>query len=170
MQIMQKTFATTFLAIALIAVMMVGMQIEPVDAKKAQGTYNQKYGSATKNIVCGDRLCSEADMPDQTPKMPTQPAKTTTSSCSRSSIQTESNCSSFNIKGGTVKNSSFDEASNTTTIQIQASSDGSITINTALDSAFILVDGEEWDDVIVSSSSTVIEFLAGTETIEIFGN
>ena len=56
---MQKRFSTTFLAIALIAVMMVGMQIESVDAKKAQGTYNTKYGSATNSIVCGDRLCSE---------------------------------------------------------------------------------------------------------------
>lgn len=63
---MQNKVATTFLAITLIAVMMIGMQIEPVDAKKAQGTYVQKYGSARKHIVCGDRLCNEPDATKQT--------------------------------------------------------------------------------------------------------
>ena len=165
---MQKRFATTFLAIALIAVMMVGMQIESVDAKKAQGTYNPKYGSATSSIVCGDRLCSESDTPKQSPVTPE--LKKTTSICNSSSIQIESICSSFSINGGTVKGSVFDSTTGSTTILIQAVNDGSITIRTALDSVFILVDGEESDDVIVSGSSTVIEFFAGTETIEIFGN
>ena len=172
---MQKRFLTTFLAIALIAVMMVGMQIESVDAKKAQGTYNPKYGSATNSIVCGDRLCSESDTPKQSPVTPEQSPvtpelKKTTSICDRSSIQIESICSSFSIIGGTVKGSVFDSTTGSTTILIQAVNDGSITIRTALDSVFVLVDGEESDDVIVSGSSTVIEFFAGTETIEIFGN
>jgi len=48
---MQKKFATTFLVITLVAVMMIGLQIESVDAKKSQGTFNSKYGSATKHIV-----------------------------------------------------------------------------------------------------------------------
>ena len=165
---MQHRFTTTFLAITLIAVMMIGMQIEFVDAKKSQGTYVQKYGSATKHIVCGDRLCSEVTVSKQSSTITTEPTKT--SMCNRSSIQTESNCLSFSINSGTVKNSSYDNISGSTTIQIQTTNDGQITINTALDTAFILVDGEEWDDVIVSDSSTIIEFLAGTETIEIFGN
>ena len=165
---MQHRFTTTFLAITLIAVMMIGMQIEPVDAKKSQGTYVQKYGSATKHIVCGDKLCSEVTVSKQSSTIATEPTKT--SMCNRSSIQTESNCLGFSINSGTVKNSSYDNMSGSTTIQIQTTNDGQITINTALDTAFILVDGEEWDDVIVSGSSTIIEFLAGTETIEIFGN
>jgi hypothetical protein len=32
---------------------------QTADAAKAKGTTNQKYGSATKSQVCGDRLCSE---------------------------------------------------------------------------------------------------------------
>lgn len=172
---MQKRFATTFLAIALVAVMMVGMQSEYADALKAQGKHNQMYGSATKNIVCGDRLCSEPETPEQTPVTPKQtPAtpepKKTTGTCNKSTIQLKTSCTSFSINGGTVNGSVFDNASESTTIQIHAQNDGSITINTALNSAFILVDGEEWDDVIVSGSSTTIEFLAGTQTIEIFGN
>ena len=34
----------------------------------------------------------------------------------------------------------------------------------------VLVDGEEWDDVIVSGSNVTIEFFAGTEKIKIYGN
>ena len=171
-KIMQKRkFATTFLVITLVAVMMIGLQMESVDAKKSKGTYNSQFGSATKHIVCGDRLCSESDTPKQAPTIVSESnSKTTTNTCSRSTIQMESSCSSFNINGGSVKGSAFDSTTGSTTIQIQAVNDGSITIRTALDSTFILVDGEEWDDVIVSGSSTIIEFLAGTEIIEIFGN
>lgn len=65
---MHTRFATMFLATTLIAVMMVGLQIESVDAKKAQGTYQQKHGLATKHLICGDRLCSEVGM-DTTPNV-----------------------------------------------------------------------------------------------------
>jgi hypothetical protein len=165
---MQTRFVTTFLAITLIAVMVIGMQIEPVDAKKAQGTYTQKFGSATKHIVCGDKLCDEENIPKQS-SITTTKITMTTNMCNKESIQMKSSCLSFNIDSGTVKDSVYDNLSGSTTIQIQSSDNGRIIINAALDSAFILVDGEEWDDVIVSGSSTTIEFLAGTETIEIFG-
>ncbi len=167
---MRGRLVTTLLAITLIAVMVIGMQIELVDAKKAQGTHIQKYGSATKHIVCGDRLCNEEDVPKQKPSItPIETAKTTYI-CDKNSIQMESGCMSFNINRGIVKDSAYDSISGSTTIQVQSSDNGRIVINTALDSVFVLVDGEEWDDVIVSGSSTTIEFLAGTETIEIFGN
>ncbi len=32
--------------------------IEDASAQKSEGNPNQKYGSETKHIVCGDRLCS----------------------------------------------------------------------------------------------------------------
>ena len=123
---MQRRFTTTFLAITLIAAMMIGMQMESVDAKKSQGTYVQKYGSATKHIVCGDRLCDEKDISKQPSTIPTEPTKT--SMCNRSSIQTESNCLSFNINGGTVKRSSYDNMSGSTILQIHTTNDGQITI------------------------------------------
>ena len=167
---MQGRFVTTLLTITLIAMMVIGMQIEPVDAKKAQGTYIQKYGSATKHIVCGDRLCDKEDAPKQQHSiMPIETARTA-DMCGINSIQMKSGCLSFSINRGIVKDSAYDSISGSTTIQIQSPDNGRIVINTALDSAFVLVDGEEWDDVIISGSSTTIEFLAGTETIEIFGN
>jgi len=35
--------------------------LQTADAAKAKGTPTQKYGSATKSQVCGDKLCSEVD-------------------------------------------------------------------------------------------------------------
>ena len=169
---MQKKFVTTFLAIALIAVMVIGMQIESVDAKKSKGTYNTQFGSATKNIVCGDKLCSDTDIPKQPTTVATN-SKAVTNSCSSYAIQMESNCLSFNINGAVVKSSTFDESSGSTTIQIQATDDGKLTITASssiLDTIFVLVDGEESDDIIINGSRMTIEFFAGTETIEIFGN
>ena len=32
--------------------------IEDASAQKSEGNPNQKYGSETKDIVCGDQLCS----------------------------------------------------------------------------------------------------------------
>ncbi len=174
----KKKFATTFLVIALVAVMVIGLQIESIDAKKAQGTYNKQFGSATKHIVCGDRLCSEVDVPKQSTTVTTEPtittnSQTTVNMCSSNSIQMESNCLRFNINGAVVKSSTFDESSGSTTIQIQATDDGKLTINASssiLDTIFVLVDGEESNDIIINSSRITIEFFAGTETIEIFGN
>jgi len=48
---MQGRFVTTLLAITSIGGIVIGTQIESVDAKKDQGTYIQKYGSAIKYIV-----------------------------------------------------------------------------------------------------------------------
>jgi galactose mutarotase-like enzyme len=47
--------------------------IEDANAIKSKGTKTQKYGSATKNIVCGDRLCSEIEG-TQEPKQEVKPA------------------------------------------------------------------------------------------------
>ena len=33
--------------------------VQEADALKSKGTYVRQYGSATKSIVCGDKLCSE---------------------------------------------------------------------------------------------------------------
>jgi hypothetical protein len=176
---MLKNASTIFLAITLIAAMAIGLQVEPADAlQKSQGTYNQKYGSDTKNIVCGDRLCSESDVPKQSSQTTTEStipmkSKPTINTCDVTSIQIESDCLTFKINGATVKDSYYDKTTDSTTIQINAANNGQITITDAhslLRSSFILVDGEEWNDVNVDKTGLTIEFFAGTETIEIFGN
>ena len=58
---MNKQFAILFSIVLLLTVTIVtSIDVLPTaDATKAKGTSTQKYGTATKSIVCGDRLCSE---------------------------------------------------------------------------------------------------------------
>ena len=73
---MQQTFTVTFM-IAILATMTIVSAVDVLPEaearQKASGTYTLKFGSATKGIVCGDRLCSEIKT-DSTPS-----ASTTTS-------------------------------------------------------------------------------------------
>ena len=54
-------FSTTLgMAVLLLAVFAISMELgQTADAVKAKGVSNPQYGDATKNKVCGDRLCSE---------------------------------------------------------------------------------------------------------------
>ncbi|KER06343.1 hypothetical protein AAA799E16_00855 [Marine Group I thaumarchaeote SCGC AAA799-E16] len=183
-KIMQKRFATIFLATTLIAVMMVGLQIESVDAKKAQGTYNQKYGKANAGIVCGDRLCSEVNQgpnvsdtgkymakSDYGYAMMDDSSKKHGDSMKDHSYKKQGS-SSDSITGAILKNNIFDGASGTVTVVIDAFDDGSIKINVPQLSTvdMVLVDGEEWDDAYVHGNMVKVYFYAGTEKIEIIGN
>ena len=66
-QSLMKTMAnkTTLLAFFGISVLLLGTMTGPLnllqsaDALKGQGVSTAQYGSATKRIVCGDKLCSE---------------------------------------------------------------------------------------------------------------
>ena len=170
---MQKRFATIFLATALIAVMVVGMQIESVDAKKSQGTYNQKYGAATKQLVCGDRLCSEigqVESPNISAK--TTHAEKSTHDSMRDHANKKHSSSSNSITGAVLKSNIFDRASNTVTVTIDAFDDGKIMVDIPQirNVGMVIVDGEEWDDAYVHGSMVKVYFLAGAEKIEIIGN
>ena len=174
---MQKRISTIFLMVAIVSVMTMGVGIDSVDAKKSSGTYNQKYGSATKAIVCGDRLCSEisTEEEEKKPQKGTQTkSKTTSSGCGSNSIQTGAGCTAVEISGATIQNSKYVKDSGKIVIYLQAENDGKIKImnsNLTEESiGLVLVDGEEWDDVIVSGSNVTIEFFAGTEKIKIYGN
>lgn len=170
---MLKEATTIFLAITLIAALAVGIGVGPADAMKASGTYNQKYGSRTAGIVCGDRLCSEPEEPEQPVKSVTvSTTKSEMSMCGGNSIQTAQGCLNAKITGAKITNSFYDAATKSTTIQINAQDDGKLTIKNAntINDPFILVDDEQWDDVFVDGNQITIEFFAGTETIEIFGN
>ena len=60
---MKTRFSALFL-VAIVLSMAIVMQIDSIgsaDAVKAQGTKTMKYGMATKDKVCGDRLCTPDD-------------------------------------------------------------------------------------------------------------
>ena len=193
---MHTRFATIFLATTLIAVMMVGLQIESVDAKKATGTYQQKYGLETKGVVCGDRLCSEVAsgpnvsetgkymekleyryaMLDDGSKKHTDEMRDHGSKKHGESMKDHGykkhGSTSDSITGAVLQSNNFDRASGTVTVVIDAFDDGSIKINVPQLSTvdMVLVDGEEWDDVYLHGNMVKVYFLAGAEKIEIIGN
>ena len=63
---------TTLLAMFAVSILLTGtiagtaVLLQPAEALKGQGVSSAQYGKATKNIVCGDRLCSEVEQ--QKPK------------------------------------------------------------------------------------------------------
>src|SRR3972149_1196016 len=67
-KILTVLFLTTILMTSAIAV---SIELLPqADAAKSAGTPSQQYGSATKDKVCGDKLCSETGGKTKTPSVP----------------------------------------------------------------------------------------------------
>lgn len=57
---MTKTIIISIVLAMILILPVMSMTIDfSVDAEKSKGTAAKQYGSATKNKVCGDRLCSE---------------------------------------------------------------------------------------------------------------
>ena len=131
---------------------------------KYDGTYFIKanYGSAAKsNKILVELVGAVESKP------------TTGKECGTSELSIEGNCVPYTISGGTVTGTSVNTKDNSLIIKINAKEDGTFTISpskSVLDGAFfVLVDGEQWDDVQFSGNKITVMFLAGAEKIEIFG-
>ena len=157
--------------ISILATMAVVTAIDMIpyaEAKKGQGVYNQKYGSGTKGIVCGDRLCSEVG--SESSQSQTSKDKMKSPTIAPKHI---GGISIDSIKGATLNNANVDRQSGIATISVDATDDGKITVNllgTIKDVFMVIVDGEEWDDAYVHGGQVKVYFHAGTEKIEIIGN
>lgn len=168
---MKSVFSVTFM-IAILATMAVvsGVEIMPeAEAfKKGQGVYNSKYGSATKGIVCGDRLCSEIS------NMKSSSDRSYPQKNSSSDVVTYTGSDLIeSISGATMIDTSVDKQSGTMVISINAQDDGKIKLNlpSGINEAFmVIVDGEEWDDAYIDGNHIKVYFHAGTEKIEVIGN
>ena len=99
-------------------------------------------------------------------------------------VGSELHCIDYSIDGGTVSGATINQASKTLVVNIQASSDGQITLNIPRsvldaksgtnDSVFaVLIDGAEvqefTDSPTADTSDVTIPFQAGSEKIEIIG-
>ena len=167
---MKQHISVTFM-IAVLATMSVVAAIDTMpeaEAKKGQGVYNQKYGSSTSNIVCGDRLCSEVDNKSDYSEPRTAEKKSTSSkSMHIGSVMINS------ITGATVTDAKVDKRAGTVTLSIQSQDDGKIKMDipsSIKDAFMVIVDGEEWDDAYIDGEKIKVYFYAGTEQIEIIGN
>ena len=166
---MKQNVSVTFM-IAILATMSVVAVIDTIpeaEAKKGQGVYNQKYGSQTDNIVCGDRLCSEIDDKSDSAEPRTIEKKSTSKSIQVGAISINS------VVGATVTDAKLDKRAGIVTVSIQSQDDGKIKLDipSAIKDVFmVLVDGEEWDDAYVDGDKVKVYFYAGTEQIEIIGD
>lgn len=170
---MKEIFSAIFMIGILATMTVVGVVDIVPEAEafqKGQGVYNPKYGSATKAVVCGDMLCSEK-YPDETPL---KKMKVESENIPTQKKQTPTNPSLIGTTtGATVLNTAIDSQSNVISVSINAYDDGNLTINLPSDLTevyMVLVDREEWDSAYINGDKLDIDFYAGTEKIEIFGN
>jgi predicted secreted protein with PEFG-CTERM motif len=95
--------------------------------------------------------------------------------CAPGELAASGQCIPYTITGtdAGVSSAKFSSASNSLIIQISSLSDGTFTINPSTDAIrgifMVLVDGEEWDDVVINGNEVTVDFPAGTGTIEIIG-
>jgi len=129
---------------------------------KRDGTYTIKvnYGSAGKSNKVLVELIGESSAGSD--------------KCGSSEIYLKGNyCVPYSITGGMVTGASINSNDNSIVIRINASEDGTLTLNpekSILDGIFmVLVDGEEWDDVQINDNEVTVMFPAGTEKIEVIG-
>ena len=186
---MKWVFTVAFM-IAILATMAVvsavDMLPEAEARKKASGTYTQKFGLATKAIVCGDRLCSEVGA-DNTPNVSATGKHMNQESHDAMRAHDDSmkkeqrgdmskkhhgTTSSETITGAVLKSNNFDRNAGVVTVVIDSFDDGKIKIDVPHfnEIDMVIVDGEEWDDAYVHGKTVKVYFHAGAEKIEIIGN
>ncbi len=129
---------------------------------KHDGTYTIKvnYGSASKSNKVLVELSGATSG--------------SSNNCASSEIYLKGNyCVPYTITGGMVTGASINSNDNSIIIRINASEDGTLTLNpdkSILDGIFmVLVDGEEWDDVEYDGNNVTVNFLAGAQKIEVIG-
>jgi len=95
------------------------------------------------------------------------------SECPSNELSASGQCVPFSITGATVSSAMFSSASKSLIINISSFDEGMITVEPSTDAIkgifMVLVDGEEWDDVIIEGNVVTVSFPAGTEEIEIIG-
>ena len=93
--------------------------------------------------------------------------------CASNEFSASGQCVPYSITGGSVSSAMFSSETNSLTIHINSLDDGTITVSPSTDAIkgifMVLVDGEEWDDVIIEGNVVTVSFPAGAEEIEIIG-
>jgi len=93
--------------------------------------------------------------------------------CASDEFSASGQCVPYSITDGSVSSAMFDSAKKSLIINISTLNDGTITVSPSTDAIkgifMVLVDGEEWDDVIIEGNTVTVNFPAGTEEIEFIG-
>ncbi len=93
--------------------------------------------------------------------------------CAPGELSASKQCVPFSITGGSVQSAMFSSESKSLIIHISSNNDGMLTVKPSTDQMrgifMVLVDGEEWDDVVINGNEVKVNFPAGTDEIEIIG-
>ena len=133
---------------------------------KYDGTYTIRvqYGSQEVNNKALVELTGGIVTVEPTPDV----------TCNSDEVDATGTCVSYSISGGSVTGASLSSESNSLIVMISADNDdGTLTVDPSSDAIrgifMVLVDDQEWDDVVIDGNSVTVMFPAGTETIEIIG-
>ena len=95
--------------------------------------------------------------------------------CGTGELSASGVCIPYTITGDAIASGAmFSTTSNSLTIQISSQGmDGTLIVNPPTDAIkgifMVLVDGEEWDDIMINGNEVTVDFPAGTTEIEIIG-
>jgi len=141
---------------AIVATMSISIIMPDAQADKATPKVHALSGNETRDIVCGDRLCSQSATDDTT----------------NSSALTPIDIDQIQESSATSETKHYPQPTTQQSIVLSFNSqvDGSINISIPSElgaTSLVIVDGEEWDDVLITDNQLSIDYFAGTETIEI---
>ena len=131
---------------------------------KYDGTYTIKaqYGHSEKSNKVKVQLTGISSKPT-----------TPTGACGSSEIAVSGKCVPFSITGGVITGASINTDDNSILFRIQSTNDGTVTLTPSKDVLngifMVLVDGQEWDDVMIEGQKVTVMFPAGTESVELIG-
>lgn len=93
--------------------------------------------------------------------------------CTVNELNVQGNCMPYSITGASVSSSSLNTENNSIVIMLSSSDEGTLNIKPSTDIIkgifSVLVDGQEWDNVIMNGNDVTIMFPAETEKIEVIG-
>ncbi|MDX1595377.1 MAG: PEFG-CTERM sorting domain-containing protein [Nitrosopumilaceae archaeon] len=133
---------------------------------KYDGTYTVKvqYGHSEKSNKVKVEL---------TGGIPKGKPTTPTGACGSSEITVSGKCIPFSITGGVITGASINTNDNSILFRIQSTDDGTVTLTPSKDVLngifMVLVDGQQWDDVMIEGQKVTVMFPAGTESVELIG-
>lgn len=98
----------------------------------------------------------------------------TTVKCNENELNAKGHCIPFSITGATIPNAFIDTKSKSIVISLSGSTGGTLNIKPSTDIikeiSMVLIDGQEWDDVIINGNDVTISFYHGAKKIEVIGS
>jgi len=132
------------------------------------GNLWKQNGTYVIRVQYGNQEVNNKVFVELTGMLPGQPT-----GCGTNELSASGHCIPYNISGASVSGARINTVDKSIVISIMAFEDGALTIDPSTNVIsgifFVLVDGQEWNDVEIAGNEVTVMFPAGTEEIEIIG-